>query len=428
MLEQHLFETCDARAARYQQPEQSAEFGALFTDPTTGEMHSYASMIESASKAAAQFELNLEHHNDRAKMRALLGEKIQRDVLPICPMSFIAKMPDKLLNARKSGTFGVHMVSGKGIVLWDDKASLSRLCPDDAREEASRLQRRYVPAVEQAWKDGCHVQYAVFTMPNFAPGELAKGMKQIYDRFRGLLKKKDADGNLLFPEIEGALCVLEAPMAWDRTWNVHLNVMLVVRGFCDYAKLRRLWHWNVEFKKLPTGDVEHLRKSFRELIKYAVQATSEKSAEKVSARAGEGDRQADAAVSGRSSTEDSGGHDDRSIKATAPPMLAWTGLELAEWLCAMHGFRRTRSYGCLYGAPKPEAENLDKFVWLGHVRWRHGGYRLRVSLLDSIPEDKSGASSPLDRWQRYCRRVIPPPDDQIEGAGRADQPLEQLCN
>ena len=419
-----MLDASDVRADRYQQPLQAAEFGALFTDHTTGEIHSYASMIESASKAAAQFELNLEHHNDRAKMRGLLAEKIAREVVPVCPMPFIAKMPDKLLNARKSGTFGVHMVSGKGIVLWDDKASLSRLCPDDAREEASRLQRRYVPAVEEAWKDGCHVQYAVFTMPNFAPGELAKGMKQIYDRFRALLKKKDADGNLLFPEIEGALCVLEAPMAWDRTWNVHLNVMLVVRGFCDYAKLRRLWHWNVEFKKLPTGDVEHLRKSFRELIKYAVQATSEKSSEKGEARAREGDRQDAAAVTRGSAAPVDGEHEDRQGRAAAPAMLAWTGLELAEWLCAMHGFRRTRSYGCLYGAPKPEAENLDKFVWLGFVRWGHGGYRLRVSLLDSIPEDKSPSSDALDRWHRWRAMLKRGP---TAGAELDSVPLEHFA-
>ncbi len=398
MLLDDSVERADAYKHRAQQPEASARFGELLVDPVTGELRSYASLIEPAVKAAAQLELGLTQYAKRAEIRRMLAEKIELEVVPVLPLPWIAKIPEKLRNARKSGTFGIHALSGKGIVLWDEKASLSRLCPDDAREEGSRLQKRYTPQIEKDWADGCHVQYAVFTMPNFAQGKLAFGMKKIMTRFRNLIMRKDRDGNRVFPEIEGAIAVLEAPMAWDRSWNVHVNVMLVVRGFCDYKKLRELWHWNVHFKKLPTGDLEALRKSFRELIKYSVQATSEKSEEKLERGRADVDgadplREAD--------TWPADGMPVDPVRAAAPPMLAWTGQELGEWLMAMHRFRRTRSYGSLYGAPKPEAADLQEFVWIGSVRLRGGAYRLSVRLLDSIPEDKSSPAAALDRWHRW---------------------------
>lgn len=413
-LELDLLDKASPYTARFQQPEASARFGETLVDPATGEIRSYASLIDPVLKAQAQLEANLQHYSTRAQIRRMIADKIEREVAPIMPLPWIQKIPEKLRQARRTGTYGIHAESHKGIILWDDKASLSRLCPDDAREEASRLQKRYLPAIEEAWRDGCHVQYAVFTMPNFSRGDLAAGMKKICNRFRDLIKRKDADGNRVFPEIEGALTVLEAPLAWDRSWNVHLNVMLVVRGFCDYAKLRRLWHWDVQFQKLPTGDVEHLRKSFRELIKYAVQATGEKS-----------QHHADVYAS-RDANNDANTSTEPGTRACAPPMLAWTGQELAEWLLAMHGFRRTRSYGCLYGAPKAEPASLDAFVWVGYVRQQNGRYVCRVRLLDSVPEDKSGVTDPRDRWEKYLTRVRPPPDAQPAGLGRAAQPLENL--
>jgi hypothetical protein len=389
----HDIDTADAHAGRrHQQPEESARFGELLTDPVTGETRSYASLIDPAMASVAQFEAGLTHYASRAQIRHMLATKIA----------------DKLRNARRTGTYGLHAMSGRGIVLWDEKASLSRLCPDDAREEASRLQKRYAPLVEQKWREGCDVHYAVFTMPNFRRGELAKGMKKIFDRFKSLIKRKDADGALIFPEIEGAICVLEAPLGRDRDWNVHLNVMLVVRGFLDWQKLRQAWHWNVHFKRLPRGNLEQLQASFRELIKYAVRATAEKSehhAARDSTR--ESDVEADPAPGCEPGAGEPSSDTSCRNRAVAPPMLAWTGEELAEWLEAMHGFRRSRSYGCLYGAPKPEAADLEEFVWIGYVRWRDGAYRVNVRLLDSIPEDKSGSTSYAERWKKYLQRVKP---------------------
>lgn len=90
-------------------------------------------------------------------------------------------------------------------------------------------------------------------------------------------------------------------------------------------------------------------------------------------------------------------------------MLAWAGVELAEWLRAFHGFRRTRSYGLLYGVKRPESEGLGVIAWLGRIVWQAGRYCHRLALLDSIPEDKSAADvGPLDRrtsWQRFRHRL-----------------------
>jgi hypothetical protein len=417
----HHVETADAYARRHQQPEESARFGELFTDPTTGEIRSYTSLIDPALQVASQMEAPLTHYAERARHRQMLADKIERDVVPLLPLPWVAKIPDKLRNARRTGTFGLNLRSGRGIVLWDEKASLSRLCPDDAREEAKRLEKRYTPAIEQAWAEGCHLQYAVFTMPNFKRGELAKGMKKIFDRFRALIKRKDADGNLVFPEIQGALCVLEAPLGASRDWNVHLNVYLVVKGFCDYRKLRDLWHWNVYFKKLPTGDLEALKASFRELIKYGVQTTGEKS-EHHAAR----DSTRDSSVEWEEGVLPVDDGSAPSNRAAAPPMLAWTGDELGEWLMAMRGFRRTRSYGSLFGAPKVVPEELADVVWLGSVRLRGGMYALRLRLLDSIPEDKSGSSSALERWKKYLARVKPPPEPGAAPLNPVLTPFENL--
>jgi hypothetical protein len=442
LLQLHMLEACDARAARYQQPEQSAEFGAMLVDPVTGELRSYASLLEPAVKAGAQLELNLTHYAKRAEIRRMLAEKIEREVLPIMPLPWIAKIPDKLRQARKTGTFGVHAMSGRGVVLWDDKASLSRLCPDDAREEAARLEKRYIDLVTEQWKQGCDVYYSVFTVPNVERGKLGHGMKKIYERFRRLVKKPDGKREAKMPEIEGALCVLEAPLSAGRDWNVHLNALLIARGFVDYGKVRELWHWNVEIKRLPRGDLEALRGAFREVIKYAVLAVAEKSSDK--AHAGQADQnsmaqsaiEADPAagyetaagepcLDGVDGLTAEPGAPWEAKRRPAPPMMAWSAGELCEWLLAFHGFRRTRSYGSLYGAPKPAPAALEEFVWVGYVRLQAGAYRLKLRLLDSIPEDKSPTATALEKWHRWRAMLKPGP---APGAELDGMPLDHFAH
>ena len=70
-------------------------------------------------------------------------------------------------------------------------------------------------------------------------------------------------------------------------------------------------------------------------------------------------------------------------------MLQWTGAELLEWLRAMRGFRRTRTYGCLFRLKKPDAEDLGQIIWLGPIAHDGSRYRASAALLESITEDKS---------------------------------------
>jgi len=354
---------------RWLQTEESVEFGSVFTDQQTGETHSYAAWAPTALEAQEQLELDLPGYSKHHWIRRQLAEALEQRVLPLCNGVWVHNYIKRLRAARWSGAYGYSLAKGKAVMYWDEKAGLSRLCPDDAREEAQRLARKLLGPLEALQEDGHALHYCVFTTPNTAAGGLRREMIGICRRFRNsILKAKYADGSLIFPEIKGALCTLEAPLGSARDWNVHLNVVLVVKGHLDYEKLRRRWHWNVHVRKLAQGPGV-VRGALAELIKYAVAATVAKSAEK--AAAGDG----------------GGGGDEKRIPP--PPMLEWTGAELLEWLRAMRGFRRTRTYGCLFRLKKPKAEDLGQIIWLGRVDYAGGRYRLSSTLLDSIPEDKS---------------------------------------
>ena len=374
----------DPYADRAQSIDRAGEFGSTFTHED--ETHSYAALAPAALAANEQLELDLPGYSLRAAIRAALADKIAREVLPLASAGdeWLERYPERLRLARQSGQWGLRLNDGKLIAYWDNKAALARLCPDDAREEAMRLRRRVQPAHDELRKSGHRFLYAVFTMPNSAAGELRNGMAAIYRRFRDLLRARRPDGELLFPQIKGALAVLEAPLGRRRDWNVHLNVLLPVKGFLDFAELRHWWRWNVEMRWIPDAPGA-FQGAFAELIKYAVAATVSKSAEHAS---------------------------DGSTRA--PPMLEWTGDELLEWLRAMHGFRRTRSYGALYGLDEPESEEVGPVVWLGTVTLQRGRYVHRCALLDSIPEDKFSGMSAAERWLALKRALIP---GGLAGAG-----------
>jgi hypothetical protein len=224
-------------------------------------------------------------------------------------------------------------------------------------------------------------------------------MVAICRRFRNsILKAKYPDGSLVFPEIKGALCVLEAPLGSARDWNVHLNVIFVVKGYFDYEKLRRIWHWNLEIKKLAQGPGV-VRGALTELIKYAVAATVAKSAHKAQ------DAEAD------------------QVRPPPPAMLEWTGSELLEWLRAMRGFRRTRTYGCLFRLKKPKAEDMGQIIWLGRVDYQGGRYRLSSTLLGSIPEDNFSGRTPRERWEALIRSLAP---GGLAGAGTLGDTIPPL--
>lgn len=336
------------------------QFGSLIP----GERKSFHSLIAGAIPYAEQLELDLTASDHRAAIRLQLARKIEEEVFPLTRPRWLDAYPLRLRSARLRGCYGYSLSASKWVVMWDDKAGLSRLCPDDAREEAMRLRRRVQGKLEELQAAGRTLTYAVFTLPNFAPGKLRAGMAQIFKRFKALLKRTDA--------IEGSLAVLEAPLGQSRDWNVHLNVIAVTRGLLDYKRIRALWHWNVEFRKLSNAPGA-IGGALTELIKYAVAATSAKS------------------------------HD--AAHSRAPPMLEWSGPELAEWLHAFHGFRRTRTYGELYGLPPPPKEDLNPIAWVGQVSYERGRYVQRLHLLDSIQEDKSTpGATPLQRFVAGLKR------------------------
>ena len=350
------------------QTEEATELGATFVHQDTGEVESYAHFAPTALEAQEQLELALPGLSLRHAIRKALADALEQRVLPLLGAKWVHEYIERLRRARWHGMWGYSRAKGKSVVFWDDKAGLSRLCPDDAREEAQRLSRKVLGPLEALQADGHALHYCVFTTPNVAAGGLRKEMVRICKAFRSrILKAKFPDGSPVFPEIKGALCVLEAPLGSARDWNVHLNVILVVKGYLDYKKLRRYWYWNVEARPLAEGPGV-VKGALTELIKYAVAATVSKSAEKA----------AQAATLR-----------DGTPREPPPPMLEWTGSELLEWLRAMRGFRRTRTYGCLFRLPKPKAEDLGQIIWLGPVSHDGSRYRVSSALLESITEDKS---------------------------------------
>lgn len=349
--------------------DQAAEFGRTYVDHE-GEIHSYASLAPLALAQQDQLELELTGYSRREAIRRAVATKIRNEILPIAGDKWMQDIPDRLEDARQSGKTGIRLRDGKRVFCWDTKAGLARLCPDDAREEALRLRRRVMPTAQKLRDEGLRFLFCVLTIPNAGAGDLRRGMESAFDRLKAFLASKTNSGEKKFPEIRGALAVLEAPLGQSRDWNVHLNVILVVKGFLDFGKLRAQWHWHVGGCKWIAPAPGAFEAAMAELIKYPVVAMAEKSA----AHAEEGSK--------------------------APPMLEWRPGELVEWLRAMRGFRRTRAYGALYGAKAPEAEDQGPIVWLWRVGLVAGRYVATSALLKSIPEDKSGGAPPLEALRR----------------------------
>lgn len=372
----------------------SVEFGSVFKHQDTGEVESYAHWAPTALQAQEQLELALPGMSVRHATRKALADVLEQRALPEArqqqlSVKYVLDVTERLRRARHTFTWGYSLAKGKSVVLWDEKAGLSRLCPDDAREETQRLARRVLGPLEAAQEDGCALHYLVLTSPNAAPGGLRKEMVSICKRFRRLILKSGE-----FPEIKGALCVLEAPLGSSRDWNVHLNVILVTRGGMHlYERLRRKWRWNIGGARRLARGPGVVKGALCELIKYAATATVTKSQEKASK-----------AATLR----------DGTPREPPPPMLQWTGAELLEWLRAMRGFRRTRTYGCLFRLKKPKPEDLGQIVWLG--RGEHDGsrYRWGSALLKSITEDKSTGLTGVAAYVAMLRGLALP---GLRGAG-----------
>lgn len=325
--------------------------------------------LKQAIKSHEQVLARGEGYKKRAGVRDAIANYLEQTVIPSVFAEELFNVAAKLRKARRTFTWGTRP-DGEIMMVWDDKSGLVRLDPDEAREETRRLAERYIPALMAFARAGYGLHYCVFTMPNFAPDKLALGKKKLYKRFVNLLRKR-LNKAPMFPELMGALVVQEDPLSADGTWNVHLNVVLVTKETFHpglYKKLRRAWHWNVELKPLKAGAGD-LARTFNELIKYSTQAVPEKAADKAS----------------RGATR-------------APAMTEWSAAQFWEWWQAQKGFRRTRTYGCLYGNKvlKPEPLGLDDVTWHGTGYCGKWSFSAQAPLLiDLIPGDKSTTDNRL---------------------------------
>lgn len=373
----------------------STEFGAVYRDEQSGETISYAYWAQAAAALYDQQELDLSGPNFRAAVRRKMAERF-RALQVRTGIDRYRKLAERLEGARKRGARYFNHKHQKFRTEWELKAGLNLYCPDDARDNAKRLDRRYRPALLAAHKAGYRLQYAVLTTPSCAPGQLKRMQRMQFRRLRRrILKKRYPDGSLVFPEIKGALVVQESPLGWNRDWHAHLNVLFVVEDYLHFGKLRSHWgdHLHID-PPLGQGlkveaDIEKcIGGALREIIKYAVTAVSAKSEVKAHGRS-----------------------DDRP----APPgMVEWTDAELLEYDTSNVGHHRTRTYGCLRGVPKPPKEDRGQETFLGWREWHGSGYRDDLPLLKSILGKISTPLGAEERWLAMLKGLALP---GIQGAG-----------
>lgn len=439
-----------------------------------------AAAVVVAGRADIDAHVNRAHDGTRTtfRQRRAVGEQLadylKREVMPAQdekkPSIYLEQVL-KLRACRHGGAWGVDGGTGKLVIAWDSKCSLSLLCPHCARTEQRRLVRRYKEPLK-AWKGQRHtrrIHSGVFTWPNVTPGNLAEYLRLIFKQFAKAARD--------FSSIKGYLATVEAPLSARGDWNLHINVLLCVDGPLDWGPLRAAWYtktkrffpgyegtdFQVELRQLPRYDDDALDAALRELIKYPAKHVTEKSngsglagrdrcgdafsgageavgrdeaggaagahgrsgapmvvvprfaevdgpgnADLVAGRghrrgvegnAGEAagvDRGesgggvcgmgqessregAGGSVGGGRREADSGGqrngHGVPGCDGLAPAMIDWPPDRFLEWWEAHRRFRRTRSYGCLFGESLDELSGdvedkpRGEVAWYGRLWW-----------------------------------------------------------
>jgi len=264
----------------------------------------------------------------RPKSRVVKGEvKITR------PRTLL-DIAASLRECRQTGMVG-RKPDGGYVMAWDSKCGQNRLCPDESREETQRLTEWYEPALYAFNKASPthRLFYLVPTLHNYRPGDLLRGKRELMDRWKKLIIDLGEAGI----DMRGSLNIQEDPLSALGDWNVHLNCFACVRGRFDFAKVRELWGANIHIEQIK-GDRESIRSALREAIKYAAAIVPSKSQE----------------------------HADTG-KSEAPAMIEWPHDRWLEWWQAQQGFRRVRSYGCLYGLHEKRwntASGKQRRTWL----------------------------------------------------------------
>lgn len=251
-----------------------------------GRSHPLYEKSAELARAVLKLEDDRSGAESRARVRDQVAEYLDRTVLPGLNDEKLGKVPAKLRAARQQCWYQLNLTNGRTRTIWDAKAGEPLLCPDDARAEGMRLQRRLEDEVEALALKGFRVYYGVLTIENAKLGGLEARVGKLWRAWRKALKAKidkpkgdprrKKDLPKRFPFV-GAIATLETPLSASRTWHPHLNVILITRGFFNWSDWWQYWGWVSHFQAIKPGNVAQ---AFRELVKYAVRAVPEKSAEK----------------------------------------------------------------------------------------------------------------------------------------------------
>jgi hypothetical protein len=220
---------------------------------------------------------------------------------------------------------------------YQHKCSKAKYCPDEARAEGRRLYRYYTQhAIRHLNRGGARsVQFGVLTVSNVPFSGLEQAKQEIHARFNRIKTH--------FPQLIGALVTTECPMGLDgKTWNLHMNVLMLLEGRFDWESWNAMWgEWChfTSWREMRKKTIEKLRRNgaserdiakltdeqvlenaFRELCKYVSKIVGEKK------------------------------HTIYGHARESKPMTQWNFEQFVEWRQAMTGYRRTRGYGVLFDA------------------------------------------------------------------------------
>ena len=251
------------------------------------------------------------------------------------------KRATAMLSCRQRGPVGFN-TRGNVVIAWEKKCGLAKYCPSESRKSAKLLADVYLSEIQEHRRRGGRVYKFWPTVYNYPVGRLREGIRYIPRKFRNRIMRSRENDKPMFP-IDGALLIVEAPLSKRRDWNVHCNAIVLASGWLDFWKIRAKWGADIEMRLHEDFSDRGMAGLFNEMLKYPVIALPEKSS-------------------------------DEKHRNKAPPMVEWSGDELIEWDAAMHGYRRTRSYGSLYGLGKPDVTPAKVVRWLAYINHRPSGY------------------------------------------------------
>lgn len=328
----------------------------------------------------------------------------------------IADLPEKLSNCRTCGRIGVNPQGDKRF-FWDHKCNQGKLCPDEARYEASRLSEVYIPEILAQCRANKRIklQKLVISPRNVPLGQLHETKRKLFQVFSNL-NRRAVGKNLV-----GSLVTQEDPLAagyapgGGTSWNVHLNALILVGGHFDWGEYRREFAnaWGdddvqVDFKtekdmwRLSEGRQKNqgipltrelvLMDAIREMVKYATKITGSDH---------DGTPKRKPKIIKRRQRDDHVWIGTGGVELEAAPMDEWQAADWFEWWRSNKGFRRTRSYGSLYRFEKvelPEAENCQPIALINlNASQRAFFYEISGCPIDLIPADNF-ANSPPDYY------------------------------